>query len=550
MINNNKNGHINNGSRQMETNKTNNKKVITIIVVALILLILVVGATYAYFTGNIISNSSKTNVKATTSAIDNIALNQQVSKLHITINPNDMGENNKQDYYATEDTSKNYEKMENIVSLAELTATGGDARAAYNCEVKVTLSIDDSSTMLEYLQAGDANVYLQYGNLLENIDLIDLKTTKSKELTGNITLINNSNDYIRGSLKITNNENNQIDLANKTLNVNINTEVTKCELYGTSKIELALRNTNSSGTLSKELKGGMYRYQGQASEVTDNYICFGTDNKTDCLADQNHYMYRIIGVTPEGRLKLIKKEALDKTYQWYTDYHTDIKLLDSTFLKAINGADFLQNTDYIPAEWEEKIANSTWLYGDMRDNYALGAKQLGEGLYDTESGHKSTSWYIESTKEDGGIPYQVQREDNDKYSQGTTLYYKTKSGNWSETIKSKISLMYLNDYSYSVGDNAQCNYYYEEPEYAKCKLGWMHLSQNYISAKSLHEWTMSRNGWNTWYGSFHGFFISDAGYTSTTILTNAFSVRPVFYLNNDIEISGKGTIDDPYMIKL
>ena len=526
----------------METN--NNKKTITIIVVALILLILVVGATYAYFTGNIINNSSKTNVKATTSAIDNIALNQQVTNLHIKINPNDMGENNKQDYYATTDDNKNYEKTENIVSLAELTATGGDKRASYNCEVKVTISIDEGSTMLDSLQEGDASIYLQYGNLLKNIDLTELKNTETKEYTGNITLINNSNDFIRGSLKITNNNSNQVNLANKTLNVNINSAVTKCELYGTSKIELALRNTSTSNTLSKELTGGMYRYQGTVEQVTDNYICFGTDDQQNCLDNQNKYMYRIIGVTPEGRLKLIKKEVLEDTYQWYTDNDHDIEFPDSNIYKAINGDKFLTNTDYIPKGWEEKIANNIWTYGDM-DISPLGVSQTGEGLYQTETGKKVTQWYNYATKYTlGATPYFIETP---PYN-GQTVYYTFKKENWIKSFEGKVSLMYLHDYQYSISDEVNCQP--DGQKYDICKTGWIHLSQNDSDEQVLQEWTMSRHGWAPWNGIFLGHIVDSTGYTNTWGIDSILSVRPVFYLNSNIEISGKGTMEEPYMIKL
>ncbi len=546
MINNNKNGHINKGSNHMETN--NNKKTITIIVVALILLILVVGATYAYFTGNIINNSSKTNVKATTSAIDNIALNQQVSKLHITINPNDMGENNKQDYYATEDDNKNYEKTENIVSLAELKATGGDARASYNCEVKVTISIDEGSTMLESLQEGDASIYLQYGNLLKNIDLTELQSTKSKELTGNITLINNSNDFIRGALKITNNGNNQVDLANKTLNVNINTEVTKCELYGTSKIELALRNTSTSGTLSKELKGGMFRYQGSAEQVTDNYICFGTDDQQNCLNHQDQYMYRIIGVTPEGRLKVIKKEALEDTYQWYTDDDTDIEFPESNIFEAISGDKYLKNNNYVPAGWEGKISNNIWTYGDSWVDNTTGTERTGEDLYLIETGREGTMWYEKANKEDSNVQSHLIDFEGSPYFQQTTYYVVHTNEKWSKSFESKVSLMYFHDYYYSVSDEANCLIL--KNTYEICRNGWIQLLQNDSELIYDSEWTMARMGWNPIAGGQTASILHGAGSAGGDTFVSYLLVRPVFYLNNDIEISGKGTTTEPYMIKL
>ncbi len=312
-----------------------------------------------------------------------------------------------------------------------------------------------------------------------------------------------------------------------------------------------LNKIKTIDNLSDETKGGMYRYQGQATDVDNNYICFGTSNKDTCVNDKDHYMYRIIGIEESGRIKVIKKEALNQTYQWDTDYVTDIKLPDSVFFKAINGADFLDNQSYITTEWKDKIDDNDWLYGNMRYDSELGAKQLGIGLYDIEAGNKPTIWYVKSTQEAGGTAYQVQWAENDKYKQGTILYYKTESGNWTDTFTGKVSLMYLHDYSYALGDDAKCSSEFGKSEYSKCKDSWMHLSQNDTSAPSPHEWTMSRVGWGTWHGGLVGFFVTEEGNIHISVFTYDWSIRPVFYIESLQTISsGLGTIDNPFYHKI
>lgn len=293
--------------------------------------------------------------------------------------------------------------------------------------------------------------------------------------------------------------------------------------------------------------GGMYRYQGQASEVDNNYICFGTTNKEECLNNQDKYMYRIIGVTPEGEIKVIKKEALEKTYQWWDDYNTDKTFPESKIYEAINGAEFLTNTTYVPSGWKDKISTHTWHYGDMWSGTTDGANQTGLNLYLTETGQKATRWYKKLSDDglEGGTLYEVTSGPN----AGNSYYYVEQSGMWKNKIlDSKISLIYLHDYYLSVSDEANCQS--SKNNYTICKTGWMHLSQNDTSAPSVDEWTMSRNGWNIPNGYFYVNYVNSTGYTNTRNLTDSLSIRPVFYLTKDIGLYGKGTIDKPYMINL
>lgn len=60
----------------------------------------------------------------------------------------------------------------------------------------------------------------------------------------------------------------------------------------------------------------------------NNYICFGTSDKSACTSNQSKYMYRIIGVFDDEQgnqhVKLIKKEALDSAMVWNEDRWTSI----------------------------------------------------------------------------------------------------------------------------------------------------------------------------------------------------------------------------------
>ena len=95
-----------------------------------------------------------------------------------------------------------------------------------------------------------------------------------------------------------------------------------CTLYFDEKPKVTiniLREKDSQGYLSEDLQGGMYRYQASFPECDNesvcedatkmtNWICFGTtDNCGINEEDIDKYMYRIIGITDEGQLYLIKE---------------------------------------------------------------------------------------------------------------------------------------------------------------------------------------------------------------------------------------------------
>lgn len=305
---------------------------------------------------------------------------------------------------------------------------------------------------------------------------------------------------------------------------------------------------SKTANLSSELTGGMHRYQGQASEVDNNYICFGTNNKQDCIDHPDKYMYRIIGIEENGEIKVIKKEALESGIKWWDDYNTDITFLESRINESINGTGFLENTTYVPNGWENKIADHTWHYGDMYNNSEIGARQTGLELYKIETGQKQTGWRKKEADDGstGGILYTVTNNSTANY--GKSFYYSDQSGYHDKTIDSKIYLMYLHDYYLSVSDEANCQYH--EGKYSGvCNTGWMHLSQNGTTSLSFNEWTISRYGWDINYGTFSALYVDSSGAVNGTSLSTSKSIRPVFYLKSGIYFEGKGTSEEPYVIK-
>ena len=264
-----------------------------------------------------------------------------------------------------------------------------------------------------------------------------------------------------------------------------------------------VNNRASIANLSSSLVGGMYRFQGSASAVTNNYICFGTSSKSTCTGSPDYWMYRIIGVTSDGQIKVIKKTPLGggggNTYAWHNSSSSYVAWSSSLLYSTLNGSSFLTNTTYLPSGWSDKIASATWYFRD--DNKAYG------------------STYMAYT---GADMYTYETSDN--------------------SLTAKIGLMSLHDYYLAPGNGISCN------TSGSCTSSWIQFTQNSSSYATSSEWSMARRGNinNVWYA----IRISSNGYatdSSSPVITQ-YIVRPVFYISSSVNITGTGTISDPYII--
>ena len=281
------------------------------------------------------------------------------------------------------------------------------------------------------------------------------------------------------------------------------------------------------GLWSSGLEGDGLRYVGSGSynsETTpDNFICFGTTSMDECKANENKYMYRIIGVFPdeEGNqhLKLRKfKQLISKPWN---DTAEDKNWRESTLYTDLNGTGFLGNTTYSYLQdktWSNKIVNWKWTAvntltkSDSGPHYYTGTTMTPENIYLHEM----------------------------------NLSTKTNNiGEWTYPT-GKIGLIYASDYVLSLGDEALALIGSTSKNAAKLKTGWMHLSNN---GSSTSEWTLARYGA---FGSndFTAWHVHGTGYVHYDGVNYSRGAVPVFYLTSETTISGgMGTYSEPYVIK-
>ncbi|MBQ7031405.1 MAG: hypothetical protein IJN13_03425 [Bacilli bacterium] len=272
------------------------------------------------------------------------------------------------------------------------------------------------------------------------------------------------------------------------------------------------------------LEGGLYRYQGTQVEVDNNYICFGTSDKNECTNDKNTYMYRIIGVTSDNKLKLIKKETYeDDMTNWgcatgiktnsfiYLD-NGDNNWNESSTYVILNGINVSPDLSFVngslypymatESEWYNMIEYVDWKYG-RTFNYTMIGDYSASSIYEIENG-------------------------------------------FTDSVNAKIGLMYIHDYYYAYPGGNPGNA-------SNAKTSWIHLSHNdkefsYCDGSSYLalDVLITQSDYDDDDNLTFQFAIKDDG----TVVGGGipYVVRPVFYLKSAVEITGAGTIDDPYII--
>ncbi len=344
--------------------------------------------------------------------------------------------------------------------------------------------------------------------------------------------------------------------------------------------------------LSTDLQGGMYRYQG--TDDVPNWILFGTREK--CEKDEaekctnsklnnmtydeyvDKYMYRIIGITEEGQLYLLKetfiKEGTGTLFTWNDKYYTsgedeytcDDKVCPewntSLLFKRINGTSngetqgkgscypscdgansdiFVDSSEYeylksgdggngasAASEWYNLIADHEWMYGDTT-NTTSSVIYNGKNMYDIETGQTETTHYVGT---DGSNTQETYR--------------------WTEKTAGKISLMYIHDVAYAYYDGSQDSTRGNPGSYTNVANSWINFRKDGYNTSSNYELLSTRWGVDSTGSPFvGGWFVGISGDLKfiRKNLYAAYGVRPVFYLESSAKIvSGDGTKSNPYIL--
>ena len=392
-------------------------------------------------------------------------------------------------------------------------------------------------------------------------------------------------DYVFKEAKCTDNNGNAVENAvtfadgKATLTTN---QTIYCTLYFDEKPKSTiniLREKDPSGNLSTDLQGGMYRYQG--TEDIPNWICFGTRDADTCKSDPDgidKYMYRIIGITEEGQMYLVKetliKEGSVTDFSWNDKYYTSgsyaytcenkicpewgqnnlFKRLNGTSNGTIQGtgsyidkADtdiFVDSSEYeylksgdsnggSASDWYNLIADHEWMYGDFHE-YNTTNSYNGNYMYQVETGKSKTKHYVQQPVGSATVV-------EEQYI-------------WPNTnkLKAKISLMYIHDYIYSYFDGLIEESRGNPQNKDIAKNSWLFFQKDGYNISPAYEWLSTRLGVGSTSGiDVRALRVGYGGDLYSHSLPTVNGVRPVFYLESKAKIvDGDGTQKNPYILSV
>ena len=522
--------------------KNMNKKQLIVVAFTFALLLLI-GGTYAYFSIN--ATSDKTGAKVTGKAANNGNPTMQIktSKLYLNLDANLMSQANAgKTYYANENesglaltTNPNY-----TLATAQLPEGDEPLDCTYNYKVTATVTtpITDNS---------DSDVNVVVGDKTMTLKELTTAGTNGIIVSGDIkNLTKGQSVSIPLTSSVTNTANTQDKLVGNSYTIKIepytsgDTKAFSCKLrYKIDTTKTLAQNLVDSGWLWQSgLEGDGYRYTGSGAVGTstnpNNFICFGTTDKSKCTANQDKYMYRVLGVfsdaNGENHVKLIKYKQLVRA-KWH-DTNADVNWEDSTLYASLNGSGFLTNTtyDYLQnTTWSNKIENWTWS--------AVNTKSFEDQTY-------NPNYFYSTTK--GIYLNEIHKTSSEILCKNTgQTAINCNGGAWT-TPSAKIGLMYASDYALSLGSSALA--LTALTDYSTLKTGWMHSSNN-DTTKTSYEWTLSRGGANG--GNFGAWSANSDGGVYRSDVNFTFGVRPVFYLTSDTKITtdGTGSLDNPFIIE-
>ena len=498
-----------------EVNNKNKKQKNMFLLGLVTLLFLVVGATYAYFAVTTVNNFGTSTINATAGGIGSVTLTNPTSNIHLSVSALDMASSNEGKlFYATNEvgvdrveTTDNSDMyitslLANTYTIAKLELQNDTSDTDYKCtfDLNFTTTGDMPSVYAPSASGMDGKVYLynetDFNDVLPTVmttgDTLPLyntilyggiPTTGTYPMTIYLNGQDRSEVDIGIAMYVENSNYNQNHLAGTTASISMTASNLTC-----TAVDLNESRPGAPGTIlanktnvSSELLGGLYRYTGNAN---NNYICFGTSNLNTCTSTPDQYMYRILGVTSNNKLKLIKNSGLDSTIAWDSNYTSNVTWPNTGVYTALNGSAFLANTNYVPDNtWANKIDTTTWKYGDTR-----------------------------SVGYSGDIMYTIENS-------------------WQTTASAKIGLMYTHDYIYGMdwlNAYAVDNSVYE----------WM------ITRVGIYY----RDANPRFYDSYRAFIVYSDGRLGNSIIGRPCNVRPVFYLISGITLTGEGTSVSPYLI--
>ena len=471
----------------METHD-NKKMLIPMISGVLFMIFLVVGATYAYFTLNLQNNYTETHISSQIDDVGTVSLLPDVDEMSLSLTVDNMEQQTGNvAYYGTKNGTVMKESSE-VLAKASVSGEG-----LFNCTYDLTMTASGTNNLYNIVQnmEGDktGHVILTVNGVRYDFGEANLfpKTIKgsingltegvTQDITAQIMVVNKASQ-------------DQNVLMGTDIEITFKMDNFKCNMTEMGSTGKYVMDT-SPANISTDLVEGLYRFQGTKDEVTNNYICFGTNNKNACL-NSSGTLFRIIGITPDGELKVVYN-GTDVRTKWHNNVSENASWPTSLLSQALQAAEYDYDINY-----RNIISLKEWKYDDFGIEKFLELSSL---------------------------------IDAEKVKEEVIRVEKT----FKNSFSAKVGLLSLADIweSCELNNGLDVN-------------GWLIMERS--GGIDEIEWLMVRAG------EYNGGYLAGTIDFNGTVNIEPQSynriVRPVFYLKSDLNLSGTGTIDDPYIVNI
>ena len=528
----------------LKKNKKDKTFKLSILIGVLVLFLCIVSATFAYFSVMYDNTGIKNNkVDGSAAEIAKPTIVTNIEELKINLDSKLMDQTKAgTTYYATPNGTPVTTATLGSGRYTLATANVSSGNVVYNCNYTYNVS----GTVTKAITDGsDENVKITFKSPSGEEATYTLKQVLAGvEYEGIISKLKvGTNQTIEVSAYVENTSNKQDDLVGNVFTFKIEMtsgeEGFSCDEHASYNVAkeskgqaaatfMATNQAKIEGLWSSGLEGDGLRYVGSGAYNGDttpsNFICFGTTSASECKANEDKYMYRIIGVFPDEQgnqhLKLRKFKQLG-TKAWNST-PADVNWGESTLYTYLNGTGFLENATYSYLQddsWSDKIVEWKWTAVNTLTNSNSGP-----------------NYYNGSTM----TPANIYLHEMNKSTKTSEV------GEWTYPT-GKIGLIYASDYALSLGDEALAITGSTSSNSAKLKTGWLHYTNNLASSSSAFDWTLARLGARS--GSFFACSVHSTGDVGNYSVAGAYGVAPVFYLTSNTTISGgMGTYSEPFII--
>jgi len=332
-------------------------------------------------------------------------------------------------------------------------------------------------------------------------------------------------------------------VANKIISVETNNEKMASyisELYypdETTNINNVIYKVDTENQLIKDISGNIRYYGADITYDIDdktkinelkNYVYFNCDDYSNQSSDTCE-IWRIIGVF-DDKVKLMRSKTIG-TYSWNYDANSNIASYkynnnwEETSIKNLLNEGYLNNKD---SEYYNLVSSKAVKVDAKFKTDKIGIKDSTRNLI------ADTKYNIGSNSDVSVYVDKMYKEER-----GSVVSNPTNKSEW----YGKIGMPYASDYGYAV-DLIECNEILSKYNSESCKNNWM---KNVFASTSTVNYFI-----NPYIKSYVATAVTAEGNVGNGIVTSAYNIYPVLYLNPDIHISniGNGSINNPYRLIL